>query len=74
MILHAVCDRVGFNKDHCSHKDQGINLYLFLLYYFLFAQYLYADQTRHHVSMGIDIASWPSRLGGTVASVASSAA
>jgi hypothetical protein len=47
---------------------------IFLLYYFLFAQYLYADQTRRHVSMGIDITPRPSHLGGTIASVASSPA
>jgi hypothetical protein len=58
LFLHAAHDRVGFNKDHCPHEDQGINLYLFLLYYFLFAQYLYANQTKCHVSMGINIAPW----------------
>jgi hypothetical protein len=46
----------------------------FLLYYFLFAQYLYADQNKHYVSMGIDIMPRPSHPGGTVTSAAPSSA
>jgi hypothetical protein len=42
---------------------------IFLLYYFLFFQYLHADQTRCHVCMGIDIAPRPSHLGSTIASM-----
>jgi ATP/ADP translocase len=46
----------------------------FLLYYFLFAQYLYADQTMYHVSKGIDITPWQSCLDSTIASAAPSPA
>jgi hypothetical protein len=74
LILHAARDRVGFYKDLCPHEDQGINLYLPFTLLFSICPYLYVDQTRCHVSMGIDIASWPSRLGGIITSATSSPA